>query len=163
MLEAILAVLLSVTDGDGEALYSTARGTYLTRESAGEHVLAARVAAFAYGVDADLLLSIAHHESRYDISEVTWEPPAPKDPKRRPRWSCGVMTPKPMHDRKLCLENTRSALAGYMAGAEHLREWLQLCNQNVDCALRGYGGKAADKFKTRAREIKRAREGQKRV
>jgi len=160
MLEAIITVILSVTSSDGDALYSIARGSYLTRETAGEHVMAARLAAAAYDVDADVLLSIAYHESRYLVTAVTMEPP---DKQGHPRWSCGVMTPEPMTDHALCLENTRSSLAGYLAGASHLRAWLLQCRGALDCALRGYGGKAASEFKTRARWIRRAREGQNRT
>lgn len=159
MLEIILTVLLSVTDSDAEALRSTAPA-YLTLDKAKEHLAAARLAAAAYRVNADYALAIAWHESRYTVEAATLEP---RDPRTgAPRWSCGVMTPKPMTNRSLCMENTRSALAGYMAGAEHMREWVDQCRGNLHCALRGYGGKAAPRFIQRARWIKWARERQNR-
>lgn len=107
---------------------------YLTLESAGEHCDAADLAALITGTDAADLLSIAWHESRYQRTAITPEPGG--------RFSCGVMTPAPIYDRAACEAATMSLVAGYLAGALHLREWLIVCRGNRACALRGYAGAA---------------------
>lgn len=116
---------------DALALQETAP-TYLTVHTAWDHMIAARAAGQLYQVDPNLLLSIAHHESRYQHTEVTAEPGG--------KVSCGVMTPEPTHDKGLCRSATASVIAGYLSGARHLRGWLSACRGNVRCALLGYAG-----------------------
>jgi soluble lytic murein transglycosylase-like protein len=136
MILALLLALLGfpITDVDADALRSTAP-TYLTLETARDHLAAARVAGAAHGIDPDLLLSIAWHESRYDVASSNRKEPGGKV-------SCGVMTPIPMrrdHASKRCPEVTTSLIAGYLDGARHLRGWLRATgHQRV--ALLGYAG-----------------------
>jgi hypothetical protein len=98
----------------------------LDLEVARDHVAAARVAGAAVGVDPDLLLSIAWHESRYQADAV--------GPEAGGRVSCGPMTPTPV---ARCERAT--IVEGYLAGARHLREW-QLATRTTRDALLGYAG-----------------------
>lgn len=124
----ILAVIVSlfVPTAESEAFRSTAPD-YLTVESAAEHLYTAQIAAAEQGVDPDLLLSIAFHESHYDQTARTPEPGH--------KISCGVMTPVP---GATCTNGT--LLDGYRAGAAHLREWLIAMHGNERQALIGYAG-----------------------
>lgn len=119
------------TAADSEALRQTAPA-YLTADTAREHLRAARVAGAIYRVDPALLLSIAHHESRYAYREVTLEAAG--------KVSCGAMTPEPTYDRDACLRASSSVLGGYLAGAAHLRTWLAATRGSLRTALLGYAG-----------------------
>jgi hypothetical protein len=112
---------------DGEMLASTAPEPISTVDAA-QHVAAARIAAARYHVDADLLLSIAAHESRYETHALTLEVGG--------KMSCGVMTPVPM----ATCDGEIDELLGYDAGARHLREWLDATHNDVRQALLGYAG-----------------------
>jgi hypothetical protein len=125
----ILAWLLFPTSSDIEALRKSAP-YYLTYETAEIHLRSARVAAFRHNLEADLLLSIAHHESRYSTNTVTSEP--------RGKESCGVMTPVPL-PRGSC-DSEVTAAEGYEVGAAHLRGWMDVCRDRARCALLGYAG-----------------------
>lgn len=114
----------------GDGLRTTAP-TYLTAESATEHVLSATLAAMAFGLDPDLLLSIAHHESRYQYKEITREAGG--------KVSCGVMTPVPTHAKGACQLATSSPLAGYLHGAHHLRDWHAACERLLSPVRRRTG------------------------
>lgn len=129
-IEILIAALVALAT-PADALRETAP-RYLTTESAIEHRLAAGVAAAVYELEPELLLSIAHHESRYSHTEVTREAGGTV--------SCGVMTPEPTRDRALCAAATSSPLAGYLHGAQHLRGWLVACRGRRTCALLGYAG-----------------------
>jgi hypothetical protein len=120
-----------ITELEIESLRASAPKN-LTTETATEHIIAAQVAANRYQVDRSLLLAIGHHESRYDHRAVTLE--------RGGKVSCGVMTPIPTYDRALCKTMTQSLRAGYQAGAEHLRGWLDACRGNQRRALLGFAG-----------------------
>lgn len=112
-----------------EAFRATAPD-YLTDPSfARAHLIAARAAAAVYHVPAEMLLAIAHHESRYT--------PTTRTPEPRNRVSCGVMTPVP---RMVCPAAELTVAGGYAAGAAHLRVWLDLCQGNMRCALLAYAG-----------------------
>lgn len=117
-------------DEDAEALRRTAPA-YLTSDTAAYHVTAARVAALAYQVDPDLILSTAYFESRYTNART-------KEPKGKT--SCGVMTPVP---KKVC-KSPPSLAAGYLEGAAHLREWMDACERirrpGFRCTILGYAG-----------------------
>ncbi len=157
-------VSLFVSPGQADALRRTAP-EYLTIDSARVHVAASWVIPMLVGkVDGEDLLSIGHHESNYKQDEIQVEPPITVGTRTYRRWSCGVMTPEPMTDLAACRENTRSLAAGYLAGAQHLRHWMDgrdsPCRvlHGADqrrCALRGYGGTAAPAFAWRARWIAR--------
>lgn len=122
--------------------------SYLTMDLAHHHLAAAMAVAVATGLDhhpvvvrgkhpsrrweaRHLLLSMGHHESRYQHREVT--------PEAGGKFSCGVMTPEPMHDRERCRLATSSVTAGYMHGALHLIRWLDTM-KDVRLALMGYAG-----------------------
>ena len=128
MFSAIVTTLLAllVSDDDADALRSTAP-TYLTVDTAREHLVAARLAAVATGTDADLLLSIAWHESRYQHDAVSQEAGG--------RVSCGIMTPTPV---ARCPRG-QTILGGYMAGAQHLRSWYDATGHQR-AALLGFAG-----------------------
>lgn len=129
ILIALLTALGLARADDSDALRQTAP-TYLTVEDARVHLAAAQLAADARGVPAELLLSIAWHESRYVADARTREP--------GDRWSCGVMTPEPHAGE--CRPEELTVLGGYLAGATHLRVWLDACGGDVACAERGYAG-----------------------
>jgi soluble lytic murein transglycosylase-like protein len=122
-----LLALLSPAPEDTEALRSTAP-TYLTIETAREHLVAARVAADVYGVDADLLLSIAWFESRYTADVV--------GPVVKGKRACGVMQ-SIMKDG--CPKNPTLS-DGYLEGAKHLRDWLDASRNDLRTAILGYAG-----------------------
>lgn len=125
-------------------------GGPMTLELAYAHVAAAREAAAIAGVsDADLL-AIAHHESRYTHGKATREPSCYDGDTAQPcrpqgRWSCGVMTPEPVHIGGC---PTRTLLEEYVEGARHLRRWIDVCGGALEgarlCALRGYSGGMLD-------------------
>lgn len=132
MLDLVVAVIMTlVAPADGAALASTAP-RYLDVDGAREHIAGAVVAATLTRTDPAMLLSIAHHESRYQHREVT--------PEEGGKVSCGVMTPEPTLSRRACSDATRSIAAGYLAGARHLRRWLDACDGRTSCALLGYAG-----------------------
>ncbi len=164
---------LQSTPAEARALQGTAP-TYLTLASASQHLGAARIAAAQYALDPVLLLSIAHHESRFVVALRTRESLG--------RVSCGVMTPIP---QERCSAEDLTLLGGYLAGAAHLRAWFDACHasdrwqHDVDdeairrCALWAYAGgrgfrafcrarpgqagcDAVEKFEERARLIRRA-------
>lgn len=100
--------------------------TYLTVESAREHLMAARQVHSLYPqVRTSLLLGIAWHESRFQSNAVSHEGAT--------RVSCGVMTPEPTNK---CV--SAPLVAQYTAGAQHLVVWLDACHGNEHCALTGY-------------------------
>ncbi len=117
---------------DGVALAATAP-EHLDVITAAHHVAAARVAAARHHVDADLLLSIAAHESHYEQVTQTTEVGG--------LVSCGVMTPVP----KASCEgddlhgDDDELLPGYDAGAAHLRGWID-ATPDLRTALLGYAG-----------------------
>jgi hypothetical protein len=139
-----LWLAMQSTPAEADALRGTAPG-YLTPWSASLHLGAARVAADRYGVDADTLLAIAHHESRFSPGTRTMEPPDSAGA----RVSCGVMTPVP---KRSCADLDLTVLGGYLAGAAHLRTWMDACHARdhwrhdvhdreiLRCALWAYAG-----------------------
>lgn len=123
-----LVLALDPAPADVEAFRATDAHD-LTLESASTHLAAARYAGMTFGVRPELLLAIAWHESRYTIGVVTREPGH--------RVSCGAMTPTP---QRRCSKWELSALGGYLAGARHLRAWLDHCGGSEWCALTSYAG-----------------------
>lgn len=124
-----ILIVLFTSDGDARALQRTAP-QYLTLESAREHTIAARIGALGFDVDPDLLLATALRESNYQKSIAYRESSG--------TWSCGVVQAPTKIWR--CREQTRSLVAGYAAGAAHLRWWMDQCRDNIHCALSGYAG-----------------------
>lgn len=122
----LLVLSLFVSPEQAEGLRTTAP-SYLTLEQAAKHLAAAEYAGATYNVDADLLLSIAWHESRYQAAARTAEPGH--------KVSCGVMTPIP---KEHC--TAPSLLEGYLEGAAHLRAWVDAAHGDMRTALLGYAG-----------------------
>lgn len=110
-----LWLVCQATPAEAQALQETAPA-YLTQESAAQHLGAARVAGTQYGVDPVVLLSVAYHESRFVVDLRTQESGG--------RVSCGVMTPTP---QARCDREELTLLGGYLAGAAHLRTWIDVC------------------------------------
>ena len=132
-MEQILAALLTfftalVDEPAAKALMSTAKDTRLTVETAAHHVAAARFAGALTGIDADLLLAIAHHESRYEPTVV--------GPLVRGKRACGVMQQVPI--KGPCPKP--ALLRDYVEGAKHLAGWLRAQRGDLDRALLGYAG-----------------------
>ena len=123
---AVLSYFLT-SPSDAEALRKTAP-SYLTAETAREHLAAARFAAAVHDVDPDLLLSIAWFESRYTINVV--------GPEVRGKHACGVLQPIM---EKGCPSNP-TLLGGYLEGAGHLRTWLDASRGDLRTAMLGYAG-----------------------
>lgn len=168
-----LWLALHSTPAEAQAFQETAP-RYLSQASAAQHLGAARVAGEKYDIDPALLLSVAHHESRFVVGLRTHESGG--------RVSCGVMTPVPQAH---CAPEELTLLGGYLAGAAHLRAWTDVChaadhwshdaNDAIirHCALWAYAGgrgfrafcgrnpqhpgcDAVTKFEERARMIRRA-------
>jgi soluble lytic murein transglycosylase-like protein len=129
----MIQVIFAIITAFGPRTDELARGaqrtapTYLTAYTAPEHAFAAVIAGKIYDVEPALLLSIAWHESRYEIAAVT--------PEIGHKVSCGAMTPEPI---ARC--PAPSLLGGYLAGARHLRGWLDAEHGNLRLALLGYAG-----------------------
>ena len=113
---------------DAEALNRFAP-KYVSVEAAREHIWAARVSAAVYDVDADMVLAISYHESRFTDGVVA--------PERGGRVSCGAMTPYPT---KRC--EPKSLLAQYLDGTRHWAvDWKRAGGiRNEREALLGYAG-----------------------
>ena len=137
----IIAIILALltTPAEADELRSTAP-QYLTSASAWEHLRDARIAAAVYHVDPALVLSIAWHESRYTDART---------PESGGRVSCGAMTPEPT------ARCTGSLLDGYLAGAKHLRGWLDATRTERD-GIDGYAGGYALLALCRSRPTSRA-------
>jgi soluble lytic murein transglycosylase-like protein len=119
--------LLDPTPAEAAHL-STATGVRLTIEQASEHIAAARVAGALTGTDPSVLLAIAWHESRFQPRTITREPGH--------RVSCGVMTPDP---KRHCEPEELTVQGGYLAGARHLRRYLD-SERDLTRALVAYAG-----------------------
>lgn len=129
MIEVLAAVLAWLASPDDVEQLRRTAPSYLTSTRARDHLGAARAAQVVTSVDASLLLSIAHHESRYSVRERTAEEGG--------KFSCGSMTPEP---KRRCAAADLTLVGGYLAGARHLRVWLDTCGGNRWCALTGYAG-----------------------
>ena len=126
---ALLTLFTSLVDRPAaKALISTAKDTRLTVEVAAQHVAAARFAAILTDIDPDLILAIAHHESRYQSAVV--------GPLVRGKRACGVMQHVPIKGK--C--PTPSILRDYVNGARHLAEWINAQRGDLKRALIGYAG-----------------------
>ena len=128
LIQILFAIFTPTSDADAEALHRFAP-SYVTVDAAREHVWAARVAATIYGVDADMILAVGYHESRFTDNVVAKESGA--------RFSCGVMTPFPT---KTCVRKT--LLAQYLEGTRHwANDWGRAGDVRSDReALLGYAG-----------------------
>ena len=128
LIRLALALFTPTSDADAEALHRFAP-SYVTVDSAREHIWAARAAAATYDVDADMVLAISYHESRFTPNVVTKEPGG--------RVSCGAMTPYPT---KTCV--TKPLLAQYLDGTRHWAiDWRRAGDVRSDReALLGYAG-----------------------
>ena len=168
LLDIIVAFVVTLVSPDAAQGLAATAPQYLDEEAARQHLAAAVVAGTLTRTKPETLLSIAWHESHYKYTEITLEPPHPVT--RQTRWSCGVMTPEPITDRRACEETASNLVAGYLAGALHLRAWLDVCRDHSGCALLGYAGAAthdcattmtkacvaAREFATRSRWIERS-------
>lgn len=119
--------LIEPTPAEATALAS-ATGVRLTVDEATDHIRAARVAGALTGTDPDVLLAIAWHESRFTAHVITREPGH--------RVSCGVMTPEP---KARCEADELTLQGGYLAGARHLRHYLDR-EPDLRRALVAYAG-----------------------
>ena len=126
---ALFTLFASLVDRPAaEALVSTAKVTHLTVEVAAQHVAAARFAAVLTDIDPDLLLAIAHFESRYRPTVV--------GPLVRGKRACGVLQHVPIKAK--C--PAPSILRDYVNGARHLAEWVHAQRGDIKRALTGYAG-----------------------
>ena len=125
LLHIVIALGLGPSPSAVEGLRRTAPEP-ITTEVAAEHVLAARLVAATYGLDANLILSIDAHESRYSDA-VT--------PESGHRFSCGPMTPSPI---ARCAG--AGILVGVQSGADHLAGWIRAERGDLRRALLGYAG-----------------------
>jgi hypothetical protein len=128
LIRIAIAIFTPTSDADAEALHRFAPN-YVTVDTARDHLWSARVAAAAYGVDADMVLAISYHESRFTANVVSKEPGG--------LVSCGVMTPIPM---RTCV--SKPLLAQYLDGARHWAiDWRRAGDVRSEReALLGYAG-----------------------
>jgi hypothetical protein len=132
MIEALLSLWMESalpSTKQAEALQAATLTTLTTAPALVEHIKAAQLAGEIYDVDPDKLLAIAWHESGFRADTVTHEP--------RRRVSCGPMTPVP---KKRCTREELTVMGGYMVGAAHYREWLNICHGSEYCADLAYAG-----------------------
>jgi hypothetical protein len=102
-------------------------------------------------VPAELLVTIAQHESDFEPAAVSWrshgmrtdliwDPDLGRQPPDRPS-TCGylqAMSP----DRATCA-NIIADHGGMPAGAQELREWSRMCHGDLGCVARGHAGGSA--------------------
>jgi hypothetical protein len=105
ILRFVIAVLTPVSEADAVGLHRFSPDE-VSVDHAYQHVWAARVAAVVYDVDADMILAVAWHESRFTDNVVAQEPGR--------RVSCGALTPYPT---QRCV--SKSLLEQYFDGAHH--------------------------------------------
>lgn len=124
LIVALFTLLTSIADVPAaEALVATARDTHLTIDTAVQHVAAARFAAILTDTDPDLLLAIAHHETRYEPHVIV--------PLVRGKHACGVMQHVPITGE--C--PAPSIFRDYVDGATHLAEWMRAQHGDIARAL----------------------------
>lgn len=87
------------------------------------HIAAARIASVAYGIEPELLLAIAEHETHWNAALVNGRACGPMQ----------VIARNEAHCEAMC-----SPLIGYLEGARVLRAWLDATGELRE-ALRGYG------------------------
>jgi hypothetical protein len=128
LLRVLLAILTPTSDADAAGIHRFAPNE-VTADAARDHVWAARVAAAMYDVDADMVLAIAYHESRFHDGAV--------GPESGDRVSCGAMTPFPT---AAC--EKKSLLAQYLEGTRHWAvDWRQAGDVRDEReVLLGYAG-----------------------
>ena len=128
LIRIAIAFFTPTSIDDAEALNRFAP-KYVSIEAAREHIWAARVSAAVYDVDADMVLAISYHESRFTDGVVAAESGG--------RVSCGAMTPYPT---KTC--ETKPLLAQYLDGTRHWGvDWKRAGGiRNEREALLGYAG-----------------------
>ena len=128
LLRIVIAFLSPPSAADAKALHRFAP-TYVTVDAARDHLWAARMAAASFDVDADMVLAISYHESRFTDGAVGRESSG--------RVSCGVMTPYPT---KTCVET--SLLAQYLDGTRHWAvDWRRAGDvRDTSEVLLGYAG-----------------------
>lgn len=97
---------------------------HLSSQEAQQHAVAARVAAYVWDQDPDVLLALAWHESRFTSNQHT--------PEAGGRESCGVATPEPL---TACSDE--SLIEQYLDTAQHLAAWQAATGKR---ALIGYAG-----------------------
>jgi soluble lytic murein transglycosylase-like protein len=130
LLAAVFALFTSFTDvSSGKALMQTAKDNRLTIDTAVQHIAAAEFAGALYGVDPNLVLAIAYHESRFTQGV---EGPLLSNGKR----ACGVMQHVPVMGP--CPK--RSLIEDYAAGTAHLAIWIRAEHGDIERALAGYAG-----------------------
>jgi hypothetical protein len=163
LFEVLLRLVVLVQDPrDVEALKRTAP-SYLTNETASANLAAAQIAGAHSGIQPEILLAIAWHESRYQLGVI--------GPLVRGKRACGLMQQIPI--KGPCPEP--SILRDYVNGAQHLAGWIHAQRGDLKRALIGYAGGYAlldlcDRGKAprtctianyhlaRAKRVKRARE-----
>ena len=129
ILVAVFTLFTSLADVPAaEALMATAKDTRLTVGTATQHVAAARFAGVLSDIDPDLLLAIAHHESRYEPKVV--------GPLVRGKRACGVLQHVPITGK--CPKP--SIFRDYVNGANHLAGWIKAQRGDLKRALIGYAG-----------------------
>ncbi len=164
LIAAVFTLFTSLVDVPAaEALMATSKDTKLTVTVAAQHVAAARFAAILTEIDPDLILAIAHYESRYEPTVV--------GPLVRGKRACGVLQHVPITPK--CPKP--SILRDYVNGAKHLAGWIRAQRGDLKRALIGYAGgylllekcdrgeaprtcTIANYHLTRAKRIKRSRD-----
>ena len=154
---------------------------YMDEAKAKVHVEAALLAEMKTNISADLLLSMAYLESRYNPDALSRRQCKNGECKRetgywkgdvkprwaRPSWYCGVLQVGGYVPWEECVWLRKDIKANYMTSAIHLRWWTRIeeCRgsqkRNLQCALQGYGGgyRSIRKGRTRyANHVIRTRE-----
>lgn len=135
MMSALITSIWLLSPESSAFVASMERG-YLTEDDGQDHINAAQAAGEKYNIAYNFLLAIMDHETggqRHNF--VT---PEPRDPRtHRRRWSCGPMTPVPKTSG--CSKEELTLEGGYMAGAEHLRMYLDMYH-DMRLALVAYAG-----------------------
>lgn len=126
MIELLFALVVWLTPTREAAALERTAPSYLDLDQARDHLAAARIAGAVHHLPPELILAIAWRESRYQHAAVT--------PESAGRMSCGAMTPTPV---ARCVPQT--LLEDYLAGAAHLRHWVN-ATRSLQLGLQGYAG-----------------------
>lgn len=155
LMPLVVAMVLDAHNRSDDLVHAViSEAPHMTQDTAMPHVLEA-IAAETHEVPAELLLSIAYSESRYDPRATSYVFGG-KRKAHVPTWAWALNPPKGVSGPyfcgttqvaakmswKRCLE-MRDLKVSYQTSVQTLSEWIKICRKSknrIRCALFGYGG-----------------------